>query len=105
MTNLFIMLPTLDEEGALEDIYRRIPIEELKQKGYTTRVVVVDGGSSDNTVEIAAELGCEVFQQWGEGKGAGNASRFQEIPRNWRRRFGNAGLRWHIPSRGDHKNG
>ena len=70
MTNLFIMLPTLDEEGALEDIYRRIPIEELKQKGYTTRVVVVDGGSSDNTVKIAVDLGCEVIQQWGEGKGA-----------------------------------
>ena len=50
------MLPTLDEEGALEDIYRRIPIEELKQKGYTTRVVVVDGGSNDNTVKIAVDL-------------------------------------------------
>ena len=79
MTNLFIMLPTLDEEGALEDIYRRIPIEELKQKGYTTRVVVVDGGSSDNTVEIAAELGCEVFEQWGEGKGAGMRQGFKKF--------------------------
>ena len=32
--NLFIMLPTLDEEGALPGIYDRIPIEELKTKGY-----------------------------------------------------------------------
>ena len=47
------MLPTLDEEGALQDIYSRIPIEELKNRGYSTRVVVVDGGSSDNTVSIA----------------------------------------------------
>ena len=68
MTNLFIMLPTLDEEGALQDIYSRIPIEELKNRGYSTRVVVVDGGSSDNTVSIAEELGCEVIQQWGDAK-------------------------------------
>ena len=31
VTNLFIMLPTLDEEGALQDIYSRIPIEKLKK--------------------------------------------------------------------------
>ena len=62
------MLPTLDEEGALQDIYSRIPIEELKNRGYSTRVVVVDGGSSDNTVSIAEELGCEVIQQWGDAK-------------------------------------
>ena len=71
MTNLFIMLPTLDEEGALEDIHSRIPIEDLKQRGYTPRVVIVDGGSKDKTLEIAVGLGCEVIQQWGEGKGAG----------------------------------
>ena len=71
------MLPTLDEEGALQDIYSRIPIEELKNRGYSTRVVVVDGGSSDDTVSIAEELGCEVIQQWGEGKGAGMRQGFK----------------------------
>ena len=73
------MLPTLDEEGALEDIYSRIPIEELKQRGYTVRVVVVDGGSKDKTLEIAVELGCEVIQQWGEGKGAGMRQGFKKF--------------------------
>ena len=73
------MLPTLDEEGALQDIYSRIPIEELKNRGYSTRVVVVDGGSSDNTVSIAEELGCEVIQQWGEGKGAGMRQGFKKF--------------------------
>ena len=68
------MLPTLDEEGALEDIHSRIPIEDLKQRGYTTRVVIVDGGSKDKTLEIAVGLGCEVIHQWGEGKGAGTVS-------------------------------
>ena len=79
MTNLFIMLPTLDEEGALRDVYSRIPIEELKQRGYSTRVVVVDGGSKDNTVKVAEELGCEVIQQWGEGKGAGMRQGFKKF--------------------------
>ena len=73
------MLPTLDEEGALQDIYSRIPIEKLKNRGYSTRVVVVDGGSTDNTVSIAEELGCEVIQQWGEGKGAGMRQGFKKF--------------------------
>ena len=79
MSNLFIMLPTLDEEGALEEIYSRIPLEELKQKGYSSRVVVVDGGSSDNTLSIAHELGCEVFIQWGEAKGIGMRQGFERF--------------------------
>ncbi len=73
------MLPTLDEEGALEDIYLRIPIEELKQKGYSTRVVVVDGGSRDKTLDLAFELGCEVIKQWGDGKGAGMRQGFKKF--------------------------
>ena len=77
--NLFIMLPTLDEEGALPTIYSRIPLEELKAKGYSCRVVVVDGGSTDNTLEIARDLGCEIIQQWGEGKGAGMRQGFKKF--------------------------
>ena len=65
------MLPTLDEEEALPGIFNRIPFEELKSKGYSSRVVIVDGGSKDKTLEIAKELGCEIIEQWGEGKGIG----------------------------------
>ena len=73
------MLPTLDEEGALPDIYSRIPLQELKRKGYNSRVVVVDGGSSDNTTHLAKELGCEVIEQWGHGKGAGMRQGFKKF--------------------------
>ena len=73
------MLPTLDEEDALSDIHSRIPFEELKRKGYTSRVVVVDGGSKDNTLQIAEELGCEIIKQWGEGKGAGIRQAFKKF--------------------------
>ena len=79
MPNLFIMLPTLDEEKALPEIYNRIPFEELKSKGYSSRVVIVDGGSRDNTLEIAKELGCEIIEQWGEGKGIGIRQGFEKF--------------------------
>ena len=68
MPNLFIMLPTLDEEKALADVYSRIPFDELQALGFESRVVVVDGGSTDRTLEIAKELDCEIIEQWGEGK-------------------------------------
>ena len=79
MPNLFIMLPTLDEEEALPGIFNRIPFEELKSKGYSSRVVIVDGGSKDKTVEIAKELGCEIIEQWGEGKGIGIRQGFEKF--------------------------
>jgi len=73
------MLPTLDEEGALPGIFNRIPFEELKSKGYSSRVVIVDGGSKDKTLEIAKELGCEIIEQWGEGKGIGIRQGFERF--------------------------
>ena len=33
------------------------------------RIIVVDGGSTDGTVDIARSLGVEVIQQYGKGKG------------------------------------
>ena len=73
------MLPTLDEEGALADVYSRIPFEELTVRGYEIRVIIVDGGSTDNTVNIAEELGCSVIKQWGNGKGAGIRQAFKKF--------------------------
>ena len=64
MPNLFIMLPTLDEEMALEDVYNRIPFKRLEKKGQNTRVTIVDGGSKDKTLRIADDLDCEIIQQW-----------------------------------------
>ena len=71
------MLPTLDEERALADVYSRIPFAKIEELGYESRVVVVDGGSTDNTLEVAKELDCEIIEQWGEGKGAGIRQAFK----------------------------
>ena len=80
--SLFIMLPTLDEEMALPDVYARIPFEKLEKLGFESKVVIVDGGSKDDTVKIAKELGCSVIPQWGSGKGAGIRQAFKVFIEN-----------------------
>lgn len=69
MPSILITLPTLDEELAIEDVISRIPIRKIEEIGFDTSILVIDGGSTDNTMKIARELGAEVIEQWGDGKG------------------------------------
>ena len=57
------MLPTLDEAEGLEEILPRIPLGKLSQLGYETTVLVIDGGSTDETISIARRNGCQVLHQ------------------------------------------
>ncbi|RAH08926.1 MAG: glycosyltransferase [Euryarchaeota archaeon TMED85] len=67
-----ILLPTLDEAKALRNVVNRIPFEEISADGWIVRIVVVDGGSTDGTIELARELNCEIIEQHGgSGKGRG----------------------------------
>jgi len=58
-----VLIPTLDEAATIGDV-----ITGFHDQGYTN-VVVVDGGSTDDTQAIAREHGAEVVVQSGEGKG------------------------------------
>ena len=69
MRHLTIMLPTLDEAGAIGSVIDRIPWHVLETEGWHGRVVVIDGGSSDGTAELAERQGAIVHQQPGIGKG------------------------------------
>jgi dolichol-phosphate mannosyltransferase len=70
MANLTILLPALDEVGALPELVAEIPLEELERDGLNTRIVLMDGGSKDGTPDVARELGLEVLSQREErGKG------------------------------------
>ena len=60
--NITIVLPTLNEEKAIEFV-----IDELKKLGYRN-IFIVDGHSSDKTVEIAKSLEVDVLVQPGRGK-------------------------------------
>ena len=57
-----ILIPTLNEEEAIGRV-----IEEVREAGYNN-ILVVDGYSSDKTVEIARSMGAKIVYQIGHGK-------------------------------------
>ena len=70
MPHLTVMLPAIDEAEGVAEIIPRIPHSELEEMGWDVSILVVDGGSSDETVSISKTLGAEVIKQQGTGKGA-----------------------------------
>ena len=70
MPHLTVMLPAIDEAEGVAEIIPRIPHSELEEMGWDVAIMVIDGGSSDDTVNISKALGAEVIRQQGTGKGA-----------------------------------
>jgi glycosyltransferase involved in cell wall biosynthesis len=54
-----IIIPTFNEEYAIRQVLSLIPYRELEQ----SEVIVIDGGSSDGTGEIAKTFGADVITQ------------------------------------------
>jgi dolichol-phosphate mannosyltransferase len=59
-----VLVPTKDEEGTIGDVVRG-----FRERGFSN-VLVIDGKSTDRTVETAREAGARVVTQSGGGKGA-----------------------------------
>jgi rSAM/selenodomain-associated transferase 2 len=62
---LVVVIPVLNEESILPDTLRSLQ----KQTRPADRLVVVDGGSRDHTVEVAREFGAEVLVAGTVGRG------------------------------------
>ena len=58
-----VLIPTLDEAATVGGV-----IDGLRERGLTN-VLVIDGGSTDGTRDVAAEHGARVETQSGSGKG------------------------------------
>lgn len=58
-----ILIPTLNEEATIGSV-----VKGVKEEGFEN-VVVIDGGSTDNTRDVASAAGARVVEQTGTGKG------------------------------------
>ncbi len=54
-------MPALNEEESIGKTINSIPKDELTSMGYDLEIIIVDGGSSDNTVELAKAQGANVL--------------------------------------------
>ncbi|MHC1588628.1 MAG: S-layer glycoprotein N-glycosyltransferase AglJ [Methermicoccaceae archaeon] len=72
-----ILVPTLNEESTIEGVVR-----EFKAQGFS-HVLVVDGHSTDNTVELATRAGADVLEQMGKGKGDALLYALERIPQQY----------------------
>ncbi|WP_275883438.1 S-layer glycoprotein N-glycosyltransferase AglJ [Halorhabdus sp. BNX81] len=68
-----VLIPTYNEAAAIGDVIDGFHDQDLQ------KVLVIDGGSADDTQEIAAEHGAEVVEQSGSGKGQAVREAFEYI--------------------------
>jgi len=72
-------LPTLNEEKTIEEVIRTIKTNLMDKYSLLDEIVVIDSGSTDNTVEIASQFGIPIFlhqkilAEYGSFKGKGEA--------------------------------
>jgi len=59
-----IVIPCKNESDGIAQVIERA-------KEYTNEIIVVDGHSTDGTLEIAKRMGAKVIQDNGRGKGSG----------------------------------
>jgi len=72
-----VLIPTLNEQSGIEKTIMSIPRSELRSNlGYELEVIVIDGDSTDSTVEIAEKMGARVVVERRRGYGRALKSGF-----------------------------
>jgi glycosyltransferase involved in cell wall biosynthesis len=73
-----VLIMALDEAGNIEPVVTDVG-KELLSLGVTYEIVVVDGGSSDDTVQLATNAGARVVPQTSKGYAAGLIQGLQSL--------------------------
>jgi dolichol-phosphate hexosyltransferase len=79
METVAVVIPTLNEARSIGKVIDGVPVACLLENGLETTVYVVDGRSTDDTREIAAEKGAHVILADGRGKGSAIQTAFESI--------------------------
>jgi hypothetical protein len=69
-TKAVVILPTLNEVLGLERTLGQLPFERFRDPEYPVQPLVIDGGSTDGTVDVARRWNVPVLRQTTRGKGA-----------------------------------
>ena len=64
-----IIIPTINEAETIGRVIDEIPSQAMEEAGYEVEVMVIDGGSTDRTRQIAEERGARVVVEPRRGKG------------------------------------
>ena len=64
-----IIIPTINEAKTIGRVIDEIPSQAMEEAGYEVEVMVIDGGSTDRTGQIAEERGARVVVEPRRGKG------------------------------------
>jgi hypothetical protein len=64
-----VILPTLNEEAGLARTLRDLPTDRFSDAGRRVQPLIIDGGSTDGTLEVARQWGVPVLHQASRGKG------------------------------------
>ena len=79
METVAVIIPTLNEERSIGKVIDGVPVADLLKDGIETAVYVIDGRSTDNTREIAAEKGAQIILEARLGKGSAIQTAFKSI--------------------------
>ncbi len=69
MPKVCIIIPTINEAETIGRVIDEIPSQAMQEAGYEVEVMVIDGGSTDGTIQIAEEKGARVVVEPRRGKG------------------------------------
>ncbi len=75
---LSIIIPTINEEKAIGQVIKEIPLKTLEKNNYKTEILIIDGASTDNTKAIAEKLGATVITEKRKGYGRAYKTGFKK---------------------------